>query len=134
MGISRDQFWRSSVNGRAMVLMLAQRGTVNIPGTPAGAGDVELVHDILDWLVVQRELGIKSDALREGRSEDAAKIIARDRVAGLQGTVDSISDHNVVGVVNKVIDEVFMTHYGRGPVEYAKVMHWFADKLREKVK
>jgi hypothetical protein len=130
MGISRTQFFATSQNGKAMVKMLALRGDKE----SASAGDVELVHEILDWLCSQRRKGIETQALARGRSPEAAKLMAEEQVAAIQKTADACNDRNVVHVAESVIDEIFKSHFVQGPQQYQAIMKWFADKLREKIK
>jgi hypothetical protein len=128
MGISGQQFWATSKNGKAMLIFLAQRGV------RGGAGDVELVRDTCEWLVDQREKGLREEAQKRGANQEQAKIVARDGVAKLRAIVERINDRNVASHASDVVDAVFIDHMRAGNAAWTTVMAWFADKLREKVK
>lgn len=122
MGISKDQFWATSMNGKAMVIMLAQRG------------DVDLVRDICEWLVDERQRALLASLKQNGRlSEEAQKTAARDAVAGVRQLAESINDRNVVDTCTRVVDHIFQKAYSEGPQQYAKHMAWFATELRKRV-
>jgi hypothetical protein len=122
MGISREQFFATSQNGKAMVLMIAQRG------------DVEMARNICEWLVDERERGLRADLKKQGRlSEEAQKIAARDAVAGIRAVAESINDRNVVDNTTRVIDHIFQRAYSEGQQVYARHMLWFANELRKRV-
>lgn len=121
MGISANQFWTTSKNGKAMIVMLAQRG------------DVELCRDICEWLVGEKRKAIEADARRDGRSEAQAKTISAEACGGLQRAAESISDRNVEGQASSVIDALYARHYAAGKPTYDKAMADLADALRRKV-
>lgn len=127
MGISGSQFWATSKNGKAMLVFLAQRGE------RGGAGDVELVRDTCDWLVDQREKGLRADARKRGANKEQAEIVARDNVASLRALVERINDRNVAANAAAIVDAVFIDHLRAGQQAWGQIMAWFADKLREKV-
>lgn len=122
MGVSANEFWAQSRNGKAMLVMLAQRG------------DVELVRDVCDWLVVTYEKDLIAGNLQRGATMEQAKIAAKNGTAAIQGAVQSISDRNVEGAVGQIVDAVFQRYYNAGKPTYDKAMGWFADELRKRVK
>ncbi len=122
MGITADQFWNSSRNGKAMLLMSAKRG------------DVEFVRDACDWLVKVRRDDLALGAIEQGATADQAKAIGYNGVSGLQSGVDGINDRNCVASVTSIVDEVFAKHYNAGKPQYDKAMAWFADQLRKRAK
>jgi hypothetical protein len=125
MGVSPEDFWNRSANGRAMILMLAQRG---------GGTNVELVRDACEWLIAEHNKTLKADAMKQGRSEEAAKILAREAVAGIRGVAEGINDRNVESAACQVIDYCFQAHRDAGAATYTKILAWFADQLRQRTK
>lgn len=121
MGISANQFWASSKNGKAMVVMLAERG------------DVELCKDICEWLVGEKRKAIAADARRGGKSEEAARIIAQQACEGLTRAAESIDDRNCETQSSSIIDALYARHYAAGKGVYDKAMADLADVLRHKV-
>lgn len=121
MGISANQFWSTSKNGKAMVVMLAQRG------------DVELCRDICEWLVSEKRKAIEAEARADGRSETQAKTISAEACGGLQRAAEAIGDRNVEGQTASVIDALYARHYAAGKATYDKAMADLADALRRKV-
>lgn len=121
MGISANQFWSTSRNGKAMVIMLAQRG------------DVELCRDICEWLVGEKRKVIEADARNGGRSDAQAKTISSEACGGLQRAAEAINDRNVEGQVITLIDALYARHYAAGKQTYDKAMGDLADALRQKV-
>ena len=121
MGISADQFWQSSANGKAMVNMLARRG------------DVEIVRDVCDWLVGMYGKDLIAGAVQQGATMEQARVASQNNTAGLQSSVDSINDRNVLAVSMGIVDAVFQRHYNAGKPAYDKVMAQFAAELRQRV-
>lgn len=121
MGISANQFWATSQNGKAMVMMLAKRG------------DVELCRDICEWLVSEKRKAIEVDARRDGRSDNQARTISAEAVGGLQRAAEEIQDRNVEAQTAAVIDALYARHYAAGKTTYEKAMGDLADALRRKV-
>jgi hypothetical protein len=122
MGISRNQFWDTSKNGKAMLLMIAENK------------EVELVKDICEWLVDQRELGIRNELLASKKlSPDSCKLKAQDAVASVRRNAEAINDRNVVAACQSVVDDLFLRFYKQGPQVYEKVMAELANTLRKKV-
>lgn len=121
MGISATQFWSTSKNGKAMIVMLAQRG------------DVELCRDICEWLVSEKRRAIEADARQSGRSDAQAKTISAEACGGLQRGCESINDRNVESQVVQMIDALYARHYAAGKATYDKAMADLADALRHKV-
>lgn len=122
MGVSADQFWRSSKNGKAMIIMAAHLDRV------------ELVRDICDWLVAQAGKDATAGALQQGATLQQAKIIGDNKASELQAFVDDINDRNCADNAATIIDAVFQRHYNKGKAAYDKVMSDFADLLRQRVK
>lgn len=122
MGISATDFWNTSKNGKAMVVMLAQRG------------DVELCRDICEWLVSEKRRAIEVDAQASGKSPEAARIIAAEACTGLSRAAESINDRNVESQTTGVLDALYARHYAAGKATYDKAMADLADKLRQKVR
>jgi hypothetical protein len=122
MGISATQFWSTSKNGKAMIVMLAERG------------DVELCKDICEWLVVEKRKAIEADARRGGKSEEAARIIAIEACQGLAHAAEGINDRNVEAQTSSVVDALYARHYAAGKATYDKAMADLADVLRQKVR
>lgn len=122
MGISADQFWQTSANGKAMVLFLANNQYI------------ELVRDILEWLVVQYEKDLQAAALQKGATAAQAKTVAQNSASQVLQMAQSCNDRNATGVATTVIDQVFQRHYNAGKGAYDKAMLWFANELRKKVR
>lgn len=122
MGISANQFWDTSKNGKAMVVMLAQRG------------DVELCRDICEWLVVEKRRAIEAEARQAGRSEEQARTIAAEAVNGLQRAAEAIQDKNAESQTASVLDALYARHYAAGKAVYDRAMSDLADALRKKVR
>jgi hypothetical protein len=122
MGISMDEFWAKSTNGKAMVGMLVRRG------------DVEMVRDICEWLVDQRQLAHFGSLMKQGSlSEEACKLSAQTAVAGIRAMAESINDRNAQTESIRVIDAVFQREYNQGQQVYTRAMADFANALRAKV-
>lgn len=121
MGISATDFWNTSRNGKAMIVMLAQRG------------DVELARDICEWLVGEKRRAIEADARQSGRSDAQAKTISSEACGGLQRGCEAINDRNVEGQVVTIIDALYARHYAAGKQTYDRAMADLADALRQKV-
>lgn len=121
MGISANQFWATSTNGKAMLIMLAQRG------------DVELVRDTCEWLVDHRESTLRSDIEAGGASKETARLKAAEVVAGMRKQAESINDRNVVAACESVIDALFHRYYVQGPKVYGSAMSDLANLLRSKI-
>lgn len=122
MGISADQFWSSSQNGKAMIVMAAN------------LEKVELVKDICDWLVVQHGKDATAGAVQNGATLQQAKLIGDGAATGLQPLVDGMNDRNCAHNAAAIVDAVFQRHYAKGKVVYDKTMADFADLLRQRVK
>lgn len=122
MGISAEQYWKQSQNGKAMVLMIARRG------------DVELVRDCLEWLIGKQKKDLEVQARQKGATENQAKIIAENGVAGLYAQAEAISDRDVYPSAEHIIDTIFKRFFTAGPVHYQKALAWFAGELRAHVK
>jgi hypothetical protein len=122
MGISATDFWNTSKNGKAMVVMLARRG------------DVELCREVCEWLVYERRKNIEREAQAGGRNPEQAKSIAMDAISGLQRAAEAIDDRNCEGQTSGVIDAIFARHYAAGKSVYDKAMADFADMLRNKIR
>ena len=120
MGISGSQFWATSKNGKAMIVMLARRG------------DIELVRDICEWMIVQRRKTLHDLAVKRGANATQADIVARDSVAQLEAMATRISDRAAEGVAIGIVDAVFHDYHVNGT--WAMGMAWLSDQLRIKVK
>ncbi len=122
MGISANQFWQTSVNGKAMMVMLAQRG------------DVELCKDTCEWLVDQRELALRKEMLASGTlSVESCKLKAHEIVSPMRALAEGINDRNVQACVEGVVDKLFHRFYLQGARVYADAMAQLAQILRSKV-
>lgn len=121
MGISGEQFWAQSKNGKAMVVFLCRRG------------DIELARDICEWLVAERRSGIYADAIKSGKSIKASEIVASEATASIAASAQGMSERNAEAVACSVVDAVFQRHYNEGKQTYDKVMSWFADEIRKRV-
>jgi hypothetical protein len=122
VGISATDFWNTSKNGKAMIVMLAKRG------------DVELCREICEWLVSEKRKGVAQDARASGRSEEQGRIIATEACGGLQRAAETISDKNVEGQTAAVVDALYAKYYAAGKAVYDKAMSDLADALRKKVR
>jgi len=120
MGVSANTFWAQSQNGKAMVVMLAQRG------------DVELVRDVCEWLVDTYEKDLIAGAIQKGATLAQAKVAAYNGAVALRAAAQSIADRNCDGVVTQVVDAVFQRYYNAGKPTYDKAMAWFADEMRKR--
>ena len=103
MGISATDFWNTSKNGKAMIVMLAQRG------------DVELARDICEWLVSEKKRAIA------------------EACGGLQRGCEGINDRNAEQQVVAVVDALYARHYAAGKSTYDKAMTDLADALRRRM-
>lgn len=121
VGISKDQFWQTSNNGKAMLVMLAQRG------------DVELVRAVCEWLVSKYQKELVGVNLQRGATEEQAKTAAAEGTDSLRKAAESISDANVMGVAPSIVDACFQRYFNVGKAEYEKAMTWFASELRRRV-
>ena len=122
MGISPNQYWASSANGKAMTMMLAKRG------------DVELVRDICEWLVSKHKNDLIQNSVAQGATLQQAKLRADNYCAGLNHLVEKMSDRNIETNASQIIDAIFARFYNAGQQQYARAMSWFADELRQRVK
>lgn len=122
MGISATEFWNSSKNGKAMLVMLARNG------------DVELVRDICEWLVDLYEKDAVFRARQAGATEAQAGTLASEQSASIRRAAEGITDRSVVPVATQIVDAVFKTNYDNGTQSYTKAMASFAEQLRAKVK
>ncbi len=122
MGISADDFWARSENGKAMVRMLAQKG------------HVETVRDVCDWLVVQFGKDCAAGAVGRGATLDQANALGENAAAPLHVAVKNVSDRNCEQAASNIIDAVFQRHYNAGKGQYDRVMKLFAIELRKRVK
>jgi len=121
MGISATQFWSTSKNGKAMIVMLAQRG------------DVELCREICEWLVSEKRKAIEADARQAGRNESQAKVISAEACAGLTRAAEAVNDRNCEGQTVSLIDALYARHYAAGKAAYDKSMADLADALRRRM-
>lgn len=121
MGISATQFWLTSKNGKAMVVMLSKRG------------DVELCREICEWLVSEKRKAIEADARQSGRSEAQAKTIAAEACSGLMNAAEAINDRNCETQTSAVVDALYARHYASGKATYDTAMADLADALRRRV-
>lgn len=121
MGISATQFWNTSTNGKAMLMMLAENG------------HVELCKDTCEWLVDKREVALRDELAAGGLSQESCRLKAKDLVADMRRTAESINDRNVKACVEIVVDKLFHRFYAKGPKEYERVMADLASILRAKV-
>lgn len=121
MGISADQFWAQSQNGKAMFVMLARRG------------DVEIVRDCCDWLITMYRRDVEAGAVQKGASIEQAKIVGQNAASSLQSIADGITDRSVVSAATSIVDAVFQRNYNNGKAAYDKAMIWFANELRRRV-
>jgi hypothetical protein len=122
VGISATDFWNTAKNGKAMIMMLAKRG------------DVELCREICEWLVAEKRKGVAQEARASGRSEEQCRVIATEACGGLQRAAESINDRNVEGQTAAVVDALYAKYYAAGKVPYEKAMSDLADALRKKVR
>jgi hypothetical protein len=121
MGISATQFWSTSKNGKAMVVMLAQRG------------DVELCREICEWIVSEKRKAIEADARQAGRNENQAKLISAEACSGLMRAAEGVNDRNCEAQAASLIDALYARHYAAGKAEYDKAMAALSEALRRKV-
>lgn len=121
MGISANQFWSTSTNGKAMVAVLAQRG------------NVENVRDICDWLITRHKNDLVSEAKKRNASDEQAKAFAEERVAPMYAEADRLDDRTIWSGAQKIIDHIFFPYFKRGQGVYGQVMKWFADELRNRI-
>jgi len=121
MGISATQFWATSTNGKAMMLMLAE------------GGHIELCKDTCEWLVDQREVALRQELAQSGLSPESCKLKAKDLVADMRRMAESINDRNVRACVEHVVDKLFQRFYAKGPKDYERVMADLASVLRAKI-
>ncbi len=131
--VTANDFWAGSQNGRAMVVMLCRRGRSSVPGQSRGAGNVELVRDICEWLVGVRQQAIVQDNIQRGATLDQAKAAAANTVSGVQHAAEGIGDSNTESAACSVIDYCFKHYQNAGPAAYNNAMAWFANELRKKV-
>jgi precorrin-4 methylase len=122
MGISADQFWAQSLDGRAMLAMLARRG------------DVEIVRDVCDWLIGKYQKDVAAGALAKGATLEQAKIVGQESVASLQNMADRMDDRGCAATSQYIVDQVFRRHMLNSKEAYSKAMAWFANELRSRMK
>jgi hypothetical protein len=122
MGIGPEDFWKTSTNGKAMIVMLARRE------------NVELVRDVCDWLVGMYKNDIAAANVQNGATVQQAKLAAESAVSGLEGALVGFNDRNCEALAVQIVDAVFNRHFRQSPAQYAKAMSWFADQLRRRVK
>lgn len=122
MGISATDFWNTSRNGKAMIVMLAQRG------------DVELCRDICEWLVGEKRKAIELEARQSGKSDNQARTISVEACNGLQRACEGINDRNVEAQAASVLDALYARHYAAGKTTYDKAMSDLAEALRRKMR
>ena len=128
MGISANDFWARSQNGKAMLVFLARQEKFGL------GNNIELVRDICDWLVGKHKNDLIAGALSRGATMEQAKAYGNNQTSGLQNMADSISDRNAEANAVTIIDAVFHRHYNAGKQQYERAMAWFADELRKRVK
>lgn len=122
MGMSAADFWRLSPNGKALVLMLAER---NNP---------EAVRDILDWLVGAYKVDIRDNGLQQGWTTQKANLRAENFTEGLYKLVESVNERNQREVAEQVIDRCFERYFRAGKPKYDASMAWFANEIRKRFK
>lgn len=122
VGISATDFWNTSKNGKAMIVMLARRG------------DVELCREICEWLVLEKRRSVAQESRASGRSEEQCRVIAAEACGGLQRAAEAINDRNVEGQTSAVVDALYAKYYAAGKTAYDKAMSDLADALRAKVR
>jgi len=122
MGISADAFFNSSRNGKAMLLMLA------------GQGHVEVVRGACEWIAGVYQKDLEAAAVHKGANQKQAKIAAENGAAGVLALAEGINDRNCVQAATQVVDACFQRHYNAGKPSYDTAMAWFADELRKRVK
>lgn len=121
MGISANQFWATSKDGKAMLLMLARRG------------DVEVVRDVCEWLVDRHTKDVEFSAVQKGATKEQAHTFALARVEPLRKMAEGIKDRTVVSAAAQVVDAVFDRHRQQGKATYDQALEFLADTLRKKV-
>ncbi len=122
MGISADQFWKTSTNGKQMVEVLINYEFI------------EETKDVLDWLVGVYAKDLGEQVRRAGGTEEQANATMHNARGRFQGTIDGLNDRNAKAVAAGVIDGVFQRYYDAGPAEYAKAQAWLAGELRKRMK
>lgn len=126
MAMTAAEFWKRSPNGRAMVLMLADR---NNP---------ESVREILDWLVTEWKTDVKKDAVQRRATIQQANTKADNLSEPLYRQVESLNATSSVTAQREVaiaiIDFCFIRFYQAGPQKYAAAMAWLADECRKRFK
>ena len=122
MGISAQQFWEQSTNGKAMLVMVAQRG------------DVETARDICDWLVRLKCKDIQARALKAGATQKQAELAGENAVMGMHSVVDGMNDRNCEETVVRVTDAIFRNEYNAGKAVLDRALADFANELRQRLK
>ncbi len=122
MAMTAEQFWRMSPDGKALVLMLADR---NNP---------EAVREILDWLVTEWKTDVKKDVLQRGGTVQQANLRGDNLSRELYKQVEGIHERNQREVAILIIDHCFSRYYKAGGQKYAAAMKWFADECRRRFK
>lgn len=116
------EFWQRSPNGKALVLMLAERD------------NPEAVRDILDWLVGAYKTDIKQNGIDQGWTVQKANLRAENFTEGLYKQVEGVNARNQREVAEVVIDHCFDRYYRAGKPKYDAAMSWFADEIRKRFK
>ncbi len=134
MGVSANEFWMKSTNGKVMVQMLAQRRPGNpAHGIPPKEAAVELVRDICEWLVIMHRKDLTAGFCQAGATLEQAKKAAENQTSALLASAEGIGDLNCAAASEMIIDKVFHRHYSAGQAKYLQAMAWFANELRRKV-
>lgn len=116
------EFWQRSPNGKALVLMLADR---NNP---------EAVREILDWLVGAFKVDIYNDSINRGATAQQANLRSKNFTESLFKDVESVNERNQREVAERVIDHCFARYFKSGQHKYNAAMAWFADEIRKRFK
>lgn len=122
MGISADEFWQRSQNGKAMVITIAR------------LSNVEMVRSICEWLSAMYERDLEAGNVANGASRQQARVAAENGAETLRQMAEGINDRNAVSIATSIIDTAFQRHYEKGKPHYDKAMLWFSDELRKRTK
>lgn len=120
MGMTAQEYWARSPDGRAMVIMLAER---NNP---------EDVQAILDWLVTEWKRDVVRDTISRGGTVQQANLRGENLAAGLYKQVEGIDERNQRDIAITVIDHCFSRYYKAGAQKYAAALLWFANECRKR--